>query len=105
MTTADVDRLASVGLTPAKDIIELQSEANAQRDRDRRENALANVTFSRALGEIRAAVFGVLEDALGNTRRRSIAEILGTDDRLRGLGFFLIALAVAGMVVDVAAIG
>lgn len=88
------------GITSAQDMMRLQEEADAEARRAAARSSLAELSYSRAVTDASEALTGVMGDLAGTSDRRSLRAILTHQDRMRGLGFLLIALALAGLVTD-----
>lgn len=95
-----VDSLLNYGLTSPDTIAEMQRRANEKSDADVRRSSVAAMTYQSAVRDAYEALVGITADLAGNTPRKSIGDILGHGDRLRGVGVLLIALALVGAVVD-----
>ena len=94
------DSLLNYGLTSPETIAMLQRRANDRADADVRRSSVATMTYQSAVRDAYDALVGITADLAGNTPRKSLGDILGHGDRLRGLGVLLIALALVGAVVD-----
>lgn len=95
-----MDALLSYGLAPSRDIVQLQTEANAQAEEAYARSTLRTLSYDEALEDAREALVGLTADLTGATERRSLGDMLMHGDRLRGLGILLIGLALVGMFVD-----
>ena len=90
----------SYGLTPSKTIMDMQKEANAEAVRSYKTSSLSNITYATAVDDAQDALVGLMADLSGTTERHSLKDMLMHKDRMRGLGFLLIALALVGLVAD-----
>ena len=95
-----VDSLLNYGLTSSDKIAEMQRLANERADAVVRTSSVASMTYTTAVRDAYDALVGITADLAGNTSRKSLGDILGHGDRLRGLGVLCIALALVGAVVD-----
>ena len=99
-TLPAVDSLLNYGLTSADKIAEMQRLANERADAEVRRSSVASMTYETAIKDAYEALVGITADLAGNTSRKSLGDILGHGNRLRGLGVLLIAMALVGAVVD-----
>lgn len=94
------NRLFSYGLTSSADLMKLQEKANTEARKAHERSGLSSLTYDTAFADAHEALVGLTEDLSGATDRRSLKEMLVYQDRLRGLGVLLIALALVGLFVD-----
>ena len=97
---AAIDDMVSYGITPAGDLMALQQQVNTEATQRHKRSTLADLSYETALGDAHDALTGLAEDLAGNTPRKGLKEMLTHNDRLRGLGVLLIALALVGLIVD-----
>ncbi len=98
-----VSELSLAGLGRSADLKEMQRLANAERAAEVEAAKVKNITLQSAVRDARDAVLGVWDDAYGSTPPDgplSVWDILQKGNRLRGLGFVLIAFALGGMVIE-----
>lgn len=97
---ATIEARMRYGLTPSRGIMRLQAHANAQAAAKRREASLSSLTYAKAVQDANDALTGLADDLAGNTPRKSLKDMVTHNNRMRGLGILLIALAMVGLVVD-----
>lgn len=98
--TPVTDSLLAYGLTSAETIAEMQKLANDEADAVVKRASVGSMTYETAVKDAYDALVGITADLVGNTPRKSLGDILGHGDRLRGLGVLCIAMAVVGAMVD-----
>ena len=91
---------AQFGITPPDTIMALQNDANAASAQRVRDSSLAAFTYTQALDDASEALTGIVADVYGNTSRTTLKDIFVYKNRLRGLGILLVALALAGLLID-----
>lgn len=99
-TTAEIDSMRDFGMVSPDDLMRLQREANEAQQKKYQDASLDSLTFNSAVADAHEALAGVVEDFSGTTDRHSLRDIFTHENRLRGLGILLIALALVGLVVD-----
>ncbi len=88
------------GLADSSDVKAMQDAVNLVADKAVKEATVWNITLLDLLRDAQEALIGVTSDLLGQSERKSLRDILGHGNRLRGLGIVLVLLAVAGSVID-----
>ena len=85
-------------------LIRAQQEENRKAQQQYEASRLSNLTLRRAIQDMGASVKGVFEDLFQNTPPRPLPETFTADGRLQGIGFLLIALSLAMLLVDAVAV-
>jgi len=88
------------GLATSRDVKEMQDAVNKEADITVKDATVWNVTPAQLLLDAQDALIGVTSDLLGQSERKSVREILGHENRLRGMGIVLILLAIVGSFID-----
>lgn len=78
----------------------LQRQANTQAEAAYTRSSLQSLSYEQAVGDAHDALVGIMHDLSGASDRTSLWDILTYKDRMRGLGFLLVALAMVGLVAD-----
>lgn len=95
-----LDSAGEYGLVSPSDMLRLQTAANTDIDERRRASALENMTFRDAVVDAHTAFVGIMGDLTTGSDRRGLKDIFVYENRLRGLGFLLIALSLVGLFAD-----
>lgn len=99
-TQVRLNAMESYGLASAEDLTRFQDEANDAIARSAERSALSALTYETAMADAHEALVGLAADLAGTTDRTSLWDMLTHQDRMRGLGVLLMALALVGLVVD-----
>ena len=75
----------------------MDKQAREQEDRSRaiEDAKLENMTLRKVMGEIGSTARGIMMDAFQNTNTHKGLEVFTADNRLRGMGMFMILLSLA----------
>ena len=84
------------GLATTADVKTMQDAINLKAQRD----TSLTVSYGVILADAQEALVGIASDLLGKSDRKSLRDILTHGNRLRGLGFALVILALAGAVIQ-----
>lgn len=99
-------RIESIGGTPltalarADEMMALQKMSDRYRETSAVRSCLAGLTVGTAVADARDALLGIPADLLGNTPRRSLWASFTHNDRLRGVGVLMVAVAASGLLVE-----
>ncbi len=85
-------------LATSQDIIDLQNQANAYVDATRKSLDLRNMTVKQALQDVYEATFGIVRDVYQNSGHVPFVQLFTKNNRLRGIGFLLVMLALLAMI-------
>ncbi len=88
------------GLATPADLKALQDAENAKLNKDMVDADVWNVPVTTLLKDAQEAIIGITSDLLGQSERKSLRDILTHENRLRGLGVALIAVALLGMLIN-----
>lgn len=88
------------GLADSGDVKAMQDVVNARADTTASKATMWNITPMDLLRDAQEALIGVTSDLLGQSERKSLRDILGYGNRMRGIGIILVILAVAGSLID-----
>ncbi len=88
------------GLAEGNDVKAMQDAVNKNADAMVKDATVWDITLKDLLVDAQEALIGVTSDLLGQSDRKSVRDILGHGNRLRGIGVVLIILAVAGSLID-----
>jgi hypothetical protein len=95
-----LDRVSENGMVAPSAMMGLQTAANEAIARRRQANSLDALTFRDVVVDAHEALTGIWDDLGGGSTRTSLKDILAYENRLRGLGFFFVALALVGLMAD-----
>lgn len=90
--------LPKAGDWPTSKLIEQQTLANQLQARKHAAAQVQNLTFDSGVHRLSDSLSGVMDDWMGG--KRSLSELVLTDNRLQGIGLFLILLALGGLITD-----
>lgn len=93
VATFDLNALAT-----SKDIMNLQNQANAYVDKMRKSLDLRNMTVKQAFKDVYEATFGIVRDVYKNSGHVGFRELVTKNNRLRGLGFLFVLIALLSMI-------
>jgi hypothetical protein len=102
-STMPIKSIGGTPLTPlvrADEMMALQKMSDRYREADAVRSSLAGLDVSTAVADARDALLGIPEDLLGNTSRKSLWASFTHNDRLRGVGVLLVAIAASGLLVE-----
>lgn len=105
-TTAPEIRLTSAaptglnGLADSKDVKAMQDALNAAADASVQKATLWKATPGDLLQDAQEALLGITSDLLGQSERKSLRDIFGHGNRLRGLGVAIVVLVILGTLID-----
>ena len=86
-------------LQTSEDIMERQRQVNAKITRDYESSLLHNITIADVARDIGEAVHGIPSDLFGNTGAAKTWEVFIVDNRLRGVGVLMMAVAAVFLIV------
>ena len=86
------------GLSSAQDLAARQAEANRHAEEEASRSSMAGLTLRTAMEDVREVVVGIPADLFGQSGPVSLADLVGKNDRLRGLGI----LALLGALLSIA---
>lgn len=92
VATFDLNALAT-----SKDVMDLQAQANEYVDAKRKSLDLRTMTVKQALRDVYEATFGIVRDVYQNDGPVPFATLVTKNNRLRGLGFLFVLVAVFAM--------
>lgn len=95
-----LNNMADFGMVSPSNMLALQNAANKDIEERRRASSIDAMTFRDAVVDAHDALVGVMGDLTQGSDRRSLKEIFVYENRLRGLGFLLIALSLVGLFAD-----
>ena len=98
-----VRNIGGTPLTPlvrADEMMALQAEANRAREAADARSSVAGMSLGAAVADARDALLGIPEDLMGNTPRKSLWDIFTHNDRMRGVGVLLVAVAASGLLIE-----
>lgn len=82
------------GLTTPQEVASRQEQMNAEEDRRVARSSLEGLTLRTALEDVREVITGIPADLFGNSAEPlPLRDVLTKNDRLRGLGLLLLAVA------------
>ena len=87
------------GLTTSEEIATRQARANERYDARIQRSSLAGLTLRTAWADMKEILVGFPEDLAAARTSKSLWDLLGKNDRLRGLGLVLIVFAVLRLAV------
>ena len=87
------------GLTSAQELAARQAEANRQAEEAAARSSMAGLTLRTAMEDVREAVVGLPADLFGQSGAVSLGDVLGKNDRLRGLGILVLLGALASIAI------
>lgn len=102
-STMPIESIGGTPLTPlvrADEMMALQKMSDRYREADAARSSLAGLDVSTAVADAREALLGIPEDLLGNTPRKSLWDSFTHNDRLRGVGVLMVAIAASGLLVE-----